>query len=194
MRDECAAEKTRLLAFTDGWAMAQGVVAAGFDGMENGEAAPAEHFEIDAEAGVDHFFELHALGEERARATDQILHEVNVTIVEAALHDFSFGHAVRRCNIQRNVDAAFFQVARDVLPEIGELQCSAGGVGKTLALLVTIPAEIEDEASDGICGIDAILKDTIPGRESLYGLFLSKPFHPITKSPLRQIFTDAVPP
>src|SRR5258707_7976399 len=122
MRDECAAEKTRLLAFTDGWAMAQGVVAAGFDGIENGEAAPAEHFEIDAEAGVDHFFERHALGEKGARATHQNLSEVKVTIVEAALHDFSFGHAVRPSHIQRNVDAALFQGAPDRLPENCELE------------------------------------------------------------------------
>jgi len=51
--------------------MAQGVVAAGFDGIENGEAAPAEHFEIDAEAGVDHFLRAACPREERARATDQ---------------------------------------------------------------------------------------------------------------------------
>src|SRR5258706_16164680 len=98
MRDECAAEKTRLLAFTDGWAMAQGVVAAGFDGIENGEAAPAEHFEIDAEAGVDHFFERDALREERGRGAQKILYEVNVKFVEAARHHFSFGHAVPRGN------------------------------------------------------------------------------------------------
>ena len=69
--------------------MAQGVVAAGFDGVENGEAAAAEHFEIDAEAGVDHFCERHAFGEERARAGNQILHQANVPAVEAALERFA---------------------------------------------------------------------------------------------------------
>src|SRR5258708_25971025 len=83
MRDECAAEKTRLLAFTDGWAMAQGVVAAGFDGIENGEAAPAEHFEIDAEAGGGHFFVRQCPAEEGARAADQNLFEGKLSIGRA---------------------------------------------------------------------------------------------------------------
>src|SRR5712664_1807777 len=131
--------------------MVERVVAAGLDGVEDGNPPAAEHFEIDTEAGVKHFRKRRALGKERARASDQILHEVNVTVVEAALHDVGFGKAVRRGDVERNVNTAFFEVARDVLPEIGELQCSAGGVGKLLALLITIAAEIENEAADWVC-------------------------------------------
>src|ERR1700746_3852231 len=108
------------------------VVTAGFDGVEDGNPAAAEHFEIDAEAGVDHFRKRHALGEKRARASNQVLHEVNVTAVEAARHDVGFGKAVGRGDIERNINATLFEVARDILPEIGQLQCGAGGVGKLL--------------------------------------------------------------
>src|SRR5260221_7928056 len=111
MRDECAAEKTRLLAFTDGWAMAQGVVAAGFDGIENGEAAPAEHFEIDAEAGVGPFFEGHALREEGACGAGQNPYEGNVKDGETARHEFSLRPGLGRCNIPREVNAGVFPVA-----------------------------------------------------------------------------------
>jgi len=46
------------------------------------------------------------------------------------------------------------------------------------------------EASDGICGIDAILQDSIPGRVTLYGLVLAKRFQQISKGLLRNIFND----
>ena len=46
-------EQRRLLQFADGWAMMQGVIAAGFDSVEDGDATFAEHLEIDAEACVD---------------------------------------------------------------------------------------------------------------------------------------------
>jgi hypothetical protein len=181
MRDERAAEQARLLRFADRGAMVQGVVAGGFDGVENGDAAAAEHFEIDTQAGVDHFGQRHALGEECARADNQILHQVDVPIVEAVLDDVGLGQAVRGGGIERNVDAALFEVPSDVLPEIGELQCSASGVGKALALVVTIAAQIEDEAPDRIGGIEAIIQHRIPSGTALYGLILAKGLEQIGK-------------
>src|SRR6266404_6612794 len=168
--------------------MVERVIAAGLDGVEYGKTAAAEHFEIDAEAGVDHFCERHALGEQRARASDQILHQVNVTVVEAALYEVGFGKAVRRGDIERNVNAALFEVARDVLPEIGELQCSAGGVGELLALLITIAAEIENEAADWACRIDAIIQDRVPSGIPLDRLILAKGFEQVGEGLLGNFF------
>src|SRR5260370_4469255 len=170
--------------------MVERVIAAGLDGVEYGKTAAAEHFEIDAEAGVDHFCERHALGEQRARASEQMLHQVNVTVVEAALYEVGFGKAVRRGDIERNVNAALFEVARDVLPEIGELQCSAGGVGELLALLITIAAEIENEAADGIRGIDAIVQDRVPSGITLHRLVLAKGFEQVGEGLLGDFFGD----
>ena len=46
-REEGAAEETGLLGFADRWAIVQGVVAHGLDGVENGDTAASEHVEID---------------------------------------------------------------------------------------------------------------------------------------------------
>src|SRR5260370_16451860 len=51
MRDERAAEQARLLAFANGGAVGPGVVAACFDGIEHGDAPPAENFQVDPAAG-----------------------------------------------------------------------------------------------------------------------------------------------
>jgi len=131
--------------------MAQGVVAAGFDGIENG-GPPRLNISRSTLRRVSTIF---ASGmpsaKERARATDQILHEVNVTIVEAALHDFSFGHAVRRGNIQRNVDAAFSRSRETSCQKLAS--CNAVQVAsKDAGAARHDTRRVEDEASDGICG------------------------------------------
>ncbi len=71
---EQAAQQPGLFGFADRGAMLKRVVAARFDGVENGEAAAAEHFEIDAEASVDHFCERKTFVEKAARAGDEFLH------------------------------------------------------------------------------------------------------------------------
>ncbi len=52
--DQRANEKARLLQFADSRAFVESVVADGLDGVENGEAATAKHFEVDAETLIDH--------------------------------------------------------------------------------------------------------------------------------------------
>jgi hypothetical protein len=53
------------------------------------------------------------------------------------------------------------QIAADVLPEIRQLQRGAGVVGEALALLVAIPADIEDETPDGIGAAAAIIGELL---------------------------------
>ena len=170
--------------------MVERVVAHGFDGVENGEAAAAEHFEVDAEAAVDHFCQRSALRKENAGAGDQIFHQADVAFVEAALDDVGFGEAVRCGDVERDVDAAFFEVALNVLPEIRELESGAGGVGHRLALFVAIAAEIKDEASNRIRGIDAIADHGIPGRITLYVLILAEGLQQIGERLLGNILGD----
>ena len=58
-----------------------------------------------------------------------------------------------RSDIERDVNAAFFQVARNVLPEIGELKRGTGRVRETLALAIAVAAKIKDEPANRIRGI-----------------------------------------
>src|SRR5258708_39442191 len=93
-------QKTCLLAFADGGAVIQRVVTARFDGVEDGDAAAAEHFEIHAEAPIDHFCERIAFRKKLARASDQVLHQSNVAIAELAIDDFAFIYTVLRSDIE----------------------------------------------------------------------------------------------
>ena len=76
--------------------------------------------------------------------------------------------------IERDIDAIFIQVARDILPEICKLQGGAGGVGKRLALLVAISAEIEHQAAHRIRGIAAVIEHALPVCVAMNGLILPK--------------------
>ena len=73
----------------------QRVVALCFDRVENGDAAAAEHFEIDAESAVDHFCERQRLAQ-RACASGRSgpSSERRSVFVEAALDDVFFADAV----------------------------------------------------------------------------------------------------
>src|SRR5882724_1368108 len=153
MSNQRAAKQTSLLAFADGGALVKRVVSAGLDGVEDGEAAATEHIEIDAESRVHHFRERRAFGEQCPRAGNQIFHQIYVAVVEAAVDDVRLGEAVSGSGVEGNIDAPLFEVARDVLPEVGKLQGGADGVGEELAALIAIAAEIQDKAADRIGGI-----------------------------------------
>ena len=78
--------------------------------------------------------------------------------------------------IERNVDASLFKVARNVLPKIGELQSGARRIGKFLTGFVVIPAKIEHQPADRIRGVDAVVKNGIPGAVALDDLVFAKGF------------------
>ena len=81
-----------------------------------------------------------------------------------------------RSDIERDVNAAFFQVAGNVLPEIGKLKCGAGRVRETLALAIAIAAKIKDEPADWIRGIEAVADHLVPGLIALGRLILTESF------------------
>ena len=174
MLEQRATKKPSLLELADSGAFMERVVADGFDGVENGEAAAAEHFEVNTETFIDHFCERQSPVKQRARAGDKILHQTDIALVKAALHDVALGETVVSSNVKRNVDAALFKVARDVLPEVGKLQGGAGRVGKALALLVTIAAEIKDQLPHRVGGINAVAKNGVPISVAVGRLILSK--------------------
>src|SRR5689334_14705274 len=99
---------------------------------------------------------------------------MHVALIEVALDNIVFGEALGRRGVEWNVDAAFVEVARNVLPKIRKLQRGAGGVGKTLALLVAVAAKIQNEAADRIRRINTVAEDAIPVGVALSGLILAK--------------------
>ena len=174
MLDQSAAEKARLLQFADCGALVKRVVPHGLNGLENGDAAPAEHFEVNAQAGVHHFCKRPSFGKQGACARNEILHQTDEAIIEAALNDIAFSKALGCGGVEGDIDTTFVEVARCVLPEIRELQRGASSVGKALALLVAIAAEVEDQAANRIGGIDAVTENGVPIRVTLRGLILAK--------------------
>ncbi len=122
--------------------MVERVIARGFDGFEYGQPAAGEHLQVHAEASIDHFCQWMALGKEDAGARDQILHQADVALVEAAFDEVALDESMRGGHIKRNVNASDVQVPGDILPEVRQLQRRTGSIRKTLALFITIAAEI----------------------------------------------------
>src|ERR1700746_3632921 len=116
--DQSASEKSSLLQFADCGALVKGVAAHRFDGIENGEATAAEHFQVDTQVGINHCGERQTFGKQSARARDQILHQTDVAIVKAAFDNIVFAEAVGRGSVERDIDTSFVEVAGHVLPEI----------------------------------------------------------------------------
>lgn len=111
MFEQRAAEEAALLQFADCRTLMKSVVTLGLDGVENSKTAAAEHFEIDAKAAVDHFCKRQALGEKGTSSPDEIPHEADIAVVETPPDDIVLSETSRGGSVERDVDAAFFEVA-----------------------------------------------------------------------------------
>ena len=80
----------------DGGPMLERVVAQRFDGIEHGQAAAAEKFQVHAQLGVTRSASGASLGKKSAGARDQILHQRGVTCVETPRLDILGVEAVTR--------------------------------------------------------------------------------------------------
>ena len=125
-----------------------------------------------------------------ARAGDKFLHQPYVVVAEAAGDNVGFRDFMRGGDVERDVNASLFEVARDVLPEIRELQRGAGCVGELLALRVAVAAEVEGKVADRIRGVNAIVEDGVPIGIALDGLILAKSFEEIGERLFRDVFGD----
>jgi len=77
-------------------------------------------------------------------------------------------------DIERNVNAAFFQITGNVLPEVGKLKRGAGRVRQTLAFAIAVATKIKDEPADWIRGIEAVTDHLVPGLIALGRLILTE--------------------
>src|SRR3974377_786042 len=121
MSEDRTANQSTLLAFAAHRTRMQGVITYGLDFIEHSHAASTEHLEIDGKLPLNHFGQRQTKVEEFARASDQILHQGDVGLIEFFLNDILFADRVGGSDVERNVDSADIQIARDVLPEIGKL-------------------------------------------------------------------------
>src|SRR5260370_33198314 len=101
MRYQSARKESRLLHFADGGAMVERVISHRFDGIEDGQAAAGEHLQVHAEASIDHFCKRLGFGEECTGAGEEILHQENVTLIEAPSTDVVLGESGRPGGSQR---------------------------------------------------------------------------------------------
>ena len=75
-------------------------------------------------------------------------------------------------HLERDVDAVLQLVHGHVLPEIGQLQGRAGGVGEPLPLRVGVAAEVQHQPAHRIGGVAAIAEQFVPIAIARHGLVL----------------------
>src|SRR6202044_4032447 len=73
-----------------------------------------------------------------------------------------------------NINATFFEVARNVLPEICELQGGTSIVGKFLPRFVSIATEIKNEPANRIGRVNTIVDQGLPVRIAVHCLALAE--------------------
>ncbi len=162
-RGESASQQSHLRPFRERGAMLERVVSRSFDGVENREAAAAEHFEVHAQEWFDGLGQREPRAEtERACARSDDFISATYRASNFPRRDIGFGQTVFRQGIQRDIEAALFEVARNVLPEIRQLQRGASVIGELLPRFVAIVAEIKNEAADGIRRVHAIVEQRNP--------------------------------
>ena len=103
------------------------------------------------------------------------------------LRQIFLGDRVLAQVFQRQIDSAFGVVDGYVLPEVRQLQCGAGVIGKLLALGIVIAAKVEHEMADGIRGVAAVGEDVVEGFETGDGLVLAEGDEEIGKFVLRDV-------
>src|SRR5262245_16819233 len=86
-----------------------------------------------------------------------------------------------REQIQWNVDAIAIEIARNVLPEVRELERRASVIREKLAGCITVTTQIQNQASNGICGIAAVIENRMPVFVSVDRLILAERRQQIAK-------------
>ena len=95
-----------------------------------------------------------------------------------------------RERVERNIDAALFQIARNILPEVCELQRRTGKVREFLTFGVAIATKVKHKMPDGIRGIDAIIEHVVPGSIAADSLVLAKRAEQIRKRLERNVLRE----
>jgi hypothetical protein len=89
--------------------------------------------------------------------------------------------------VERQIDAILGQIDNHVLPEIGELERGAGGIGKLLPRGVAITAQAQHQPAHGIRRVAAVVKHLFEIAIAGDGLILFKGFDQIVERLHRQL-------
>src|SRR6516164_9563561 len=108
--------------------MVQRVIPNCLNGIKHGDSSATEHVQVHAELARHHLGKGQSLMEQSPRTSNQLLHEKHIALIELLFEDFVLTKPISLGAIQRNVNAPFFEVTRNVLPEICKLQSRAGRV------------------------------------------------------------------
>ena len=122
-----------------------------------------------------------------ARHVHRFLHGRAEAIVEAPRKQILHRIAVALEHIQRQIDAILFQIHDHILPEIGELQRRASGVGKRLPLRVAIAAQPQHQAAHRIRRIAAVVEQLLEVAIARDGLILLEGLDQIVERLDRQV-------
>ncbi len=163
------------------------VVPLPLDGIQDLQPAAAEQFDVEREMLVHHLRQRQPHLKPLAGARNFELHHLQECGRRSTLRNVVFAHAVLRKVLQRKVDAPLAVVDGDVLPEIRQLQGSAGVVGELLALGVAIAAQVQHQMSYGIGGILAIAEHVGERRIAGRRLVLTKSGKQIGEFVLRNV-------
>ena len=154
--------------------MAQNGKVLALDGVENFLATPAEEFEIDGQVRDP----LSRSAEGRAGTSHgPALLRTSSCRKRTGYCDSApdlLGDRVLAQVFERQIDSAFGVVDGYVLPEVRQLQCGAGVIGKLLALGIAITAKVEHKMSDRIRGVTAVGQDVVESFEAGDSLILAE--------------------
>src|SRR6185369_11189968 len=98
-----------------------------------------------------------------------------------------FAYAVAVKVLERKINSSLGIVVAHVLPEIGQLQRGAGGIGERLAFGIAISAEIKNEMTHRIRGVAAVAQQVFKSLKASDRLVLAKRFQQIVEWLLRNI-------
>ena len=169
-----ASDQSQFARLRNGRTISENGVILLFNRVQDFLSAAAEKIEIDRQFAIDFSDQRQALTKPITGAFDFELHHGVEGWCVLIARDVVFANVEATKIFERQIDAALGVVDADILPEVGELQCRAGEVGKLLALGVTVSAEVEHEMADGIGRVAAIGQDVVERFEARDGLILAE--------------------
>ena len=139
------------------------VVSVTPDFVQDFHASQVGEPQFEFQPAADLVGERAALLEDGPGAVDLVVQQRAEGLGDPLVCQVVFGDAELFHVLLWKVDAAAGEVDGDVLPEVGQLQGGADGVGQTVLLCVVVAEEVEDEAADGHGRITAVGQEVVEG-------------------------------
>src|SRR5438128_607685 len=112
--------------------------------------------------------------EQISGSLQQDTHQFDIAMVKHPVKQIPLAEIVGGKQVERNIDAILLEIARNILPEVGQLESGASEIGERLPLVVVVAAEIKHKAPHRIRRVTAIRYDGIPRGIAMHRLVLAK--------------------